>query len=215
MSFIASLDKKIETEQMDLMFTIKLNQEEDNLLTLATQNTGYKRNELIYLLMKKYIFDDECLKDMASRSKFNFSETTYPNCYVVNTNIVNEKDDDNFMIKNGFAATFEEGYTTKMYQIKKGDLVFLYRSGEGIVAHGIGSGQVLKKDHNGVPDKTYYQKLSDFVRYDKPLTPSEIQRRLGRNVVFMHTLFSIKDGYKLLVPHSRSESILDSDLDIE
>ena len=49
---------------------------------------------------------------------------------------------------------------------KKGDLVFLYRSGEGIVAHGIASGDVLKKDHNGVPDKTYYQKLSGFVRYE-------------------------------------------------
>ena len=49
-----------------------------------------------------------------------------------------------------------------------------------------------------MPDKTYYQKLSGFVRYEKPLTASEIQRILGRNVVFMHTLFSIRDGYKLL-----------------
>ena len=33
-----------------------------------------------------------------------------------------------------------------MEQVKKGDLVFLYRSGEeGIVAHGIASGDVLKR----------------------------------------------------------------------
>lgn len=73
------------------------------------------------------------------------------------------------MVSNGIAATFEDGYKEKMTYIEKGSLVFLYRSGEGIVAHGIASGEVLKKDHYGVPD-----------------------------IVFMHTWFSLKDGYKLI-----------------
>ena len=75
-----------------------------------------------------------------------------------------------------------------MEQVKKGDLVFLYRSGEGIVAHGIASGDVLKKDHNGVPDKTYYQKLSGFVRYEKPLTASEIQNTGEKRCVYAHAI---------------------------
>lgn len=198
MSFIKSLNKKNQTDQIEVTINVRLTQEEDHLLTLATQQSGYKRNELFYLLAKEYIFDDESLKEMAEESGAEFSEGLYQNCYVVNTNRVHHEEDDKFMISEGVVATFEDGYKEKMEQVKKGDLVFLYRSGEGIVAHGIASGDVLKKDHNGVPDKTYYQKLSGFVRYEKPLTASEIQRILGRNVVFMHTLFSIRDGYKLL-----------------
>ena len=117
---------------------------------------------------------------------------------MVNTNRVHHEEDDKFMISEGVWQHLKMVIRKKWSRLKKGDLVFLYRSGEGIVAHGIASGDVLKKDHNGVPDKTYYQKLSGFVRYEKPLIASEIQRILGRNVVFMHTLFSIRDGYKLL-----------------
>ena len=102
---------------------------------------------------------------MAEESGAEFSEGLYQNCYVVNTNRVHHEEDDKFMISEGVAATFEDGYKEKWSRLK-GDLVFLYRSGEGIVAHGIASGDVLKKDHNGVPDKTYYQKLSGFVRYE-------------------------------------------------
>ena len=198
MSFLKSLDKKDAVEQISSTVNLRLTLDEDRLFTIASQNSGYSRNELTYLLLKRYIFDDASLKDMANQSDDGLHAGIYPNCYVVNTNIVHDKDDDLFMVSNGIAATFEDGYKEKMTYIEKGSLVFLYRSGEGIVAHGIASGEVLKKDHYGVPDKTYYQVLSDFVLYDKPLTPADIKKLLGRNIVFMHTWFSLKDGYKLI-----------------
>lgn len=62
---------------------------------------------------------------------------------MVNTNRVHHEEDDKFMISEGVAATFESGYKEKMEQIKKGDLVFLYKLRQRIVAHyGIASGDV-------------------------------------------------------------------------
>ena len=62
MSFIKSLNKKNQTDQIEVTINVRLTQEEDHLLTLATQQSGYKRNELFYLLAKEYIFDDESLR---------------------------------------------------------------------------------------------------------------------------------------------------------
>ena len=73
MSFIKSLNKKNQTDQIEVTINVRLTQEEDHLLTLATQQSGYKRNELFYLLAKEYIFDDESLKEMAEEPGAEFS----------------------------------------------------------------------------------------------------------------------------------------------
>ena len=91
MSFIKSLNKKNQTDQIEVTINVRLTQEEDHLLTLATQQSGYKRNELFYLLAKEYIFDDESLKEMAEEPGAEFSEGLYQNCYVVNTNRVHHE----------------------------------------------------------------------------------------------------------------------------
>ena len=42
MSFIKSLNKKNQTDQIEVTINVRLTQEEDHLLTLATQQSGYK-----------------------------------------------------------------------------------------------------------------------------------------------------------------------------
>lgn len=192
-SFIDSLPEKSLDRENKVSVTIKISQEEDHLLSMIiSKKQGYTKDEIIYLLLKKYIFDDPSLKNESV-----YTEPKYKNCYIVNTNKKHSDLDDPFMINNGYAATFDDPhYLNKMYKIKKGDLVFLYRSGTGIVAHGIASGNVKSIVHDG--KDTNYQELSEFKVLDKPLTPSDIHLKLGRNVSFLHTLFSIDDGEKLL-----------------
>lgn len=76
--------------------------------------------------------------------------------------------------------------------------MFLYENGKGIVAFGMGTGETLKTDHQGNIDECHYQKLSDFVRLDRPLPAAEIRKILGRNVVFLRTMSGAPDGQKIL-----------------
>jgi hypothetical protein len=62
MSFLKSLDKKDAVEQISSTVNLRLTLDEDRLFTIASQNSGYSRNELTYLLLKRYIFDDTSLK---------------------------------------------------------------------------------------------------------------------------------------------------------
>jgi len=115
--------------------------------------------------------------------------------YILNTNTKDGTEDDKDMITNGKAAAFFEPWKYKIEYFQKGDKVFLYRSGEGIVAMGIASGTVEKRAYRNLPEyqgEEYSQKLKDFVVLKKPITASEIKKIAGIEYVFMQTLFSIE-----------------------
>ena len=68
------------------------------------------------------------------------------------------------MMTNQVAAAFEDGYKEKICRIKKGDYVFLYASGQGIVAYGQATGIVETTHHYGVDNKTFF-KTRTFCRF--------------------------------------------------
>jgi len=192
-SFIESLPNKTPEDHTNkIAITVKISKEEDYLLSLVLANKpGYTKDELIYLLLKQYVFDDESLKVQ------QYVKPTFNNCYIVNTNKKHYKKGADFMLSKGCAATFNtERHLEKMYKIKKGDLVFLYSSGDGIIAYGFASGEVINtiQDNNTLN----YQELSNFKKLDIPLKPKDINTILGRQVSFLHTLFNINDGDKIL-----------------
>jgi predicted RNA-binding protein with PUA-like domain len=63
---------------------------------------------------------------------------------------------------------------TNIEAIQKGDKVFLYSSGTGIIATGIADGVVKKKADMEVVDAEYYMSLTDFYQLIKEIPHHKI-----------------------------------------
>jgi len=116
--------------------------------------------------------------------------------YILNTNYSNDPSDDKDMIDNQKAAAYFAPPKRNIARLKKGDKVFLYRSGKGIVAMGIASGRLEKKPYHGEEkhkDEEYCMRLDKFKKLKQPLPAGEIRRITDTNYRFMSTMFAI-DG---------------------
>lgn len=133
-------------------------------------------------------------------------EATNSTFHVLNTNRRHDESDHNYMLNSGIAAAFYDPWKYNIDRIKKGDSVFLYENGVGIVAHGEGSGITLKKDRYDDKDECHYQELSDFKVLEKPLSASKIKELLDKNVVFLRTMSGMPDGQKILDEINRKQS---------
>lgn len=130
--------------------------------------------------------------------------------FVVNTNISNNKRDDKEMLTQKKAAAFFDPWKQAIKRIQPEDRVFLYRSGEGIVAKGIAKSKYKKKDYHDNPkhpDEEYYVELKNFLICAHPLPASEIVTLTGVNYRFMKTCFAIdrESGKKMWDEISRRE----------
>ena len=91
-------------------------------------------------------------------------------------------------------AAYFAPWKHKIERLERGDVVFLYKSGAGIVAMGEDDGKLEKAayhynpDH---PDEGYFRKLRNFQLVDPPLTAAEIKSLSGVNYVFRNTMFGI------------------------
>jgi len=161
---------------------------------------GIKIASWIY---KIYKTENQILLDFETfRETPNPYEDIDEGYYILNTNIKDGEKDEKDMLKNKKAAAFFEPWKFKIQNINKDDKVFLYRSGTGIIARGIGSGQIEKYPYQGdtnYPDDEYSMKLKNFKKYDQPILASEIKKISGVKYVFMQTMFSIdrETGEKL------------------
>jgi len=157
-------------------------------------NQGVKIAPWIYRL---YNVDNKVLIDFDTFSPTDSSyEDVNEGYYVLNTNIKSDPEDDADMLNNGKASAFFEPWKYKIELIRKGDKVFLYRSGAGIVAIGLGSGKVDKLPYKGssnpeYAEQEYSQKLMGFKILTNPLLASDIKKITDSNHVFMQTLFSL------------------------
>lgn len=113
--------------------------------------------------------------------------------YILNTNYNNHADDDADMLKNAKAAAYYAPWKNNINKIKKGNKVFLYRSGTGIVAMGIGSGIIEKREYNGDSDEEHFTRLNNFKALKKPLTANDIKQIANNNYVFRPTMFGIDE----------------------
>jgi hypothetical protein len=114
--------------------------------------------------------------------------------FILNTNYSNDPNDDIDMITNKKAAAYHNPWKKSIARMQKGNKVFLYRSGTGIVARGIVKGNLKKADYHGKPtekDEEYYVELKSFSEIKTPLTASEIKNITGIDYRFMKTCFSV------------------------
>ena len=124
--------------------------------------------------------------------------TSEPRYIFLNTNKRNDPNDHAYMVSNGIAAAFYDPWKFKINSLRKGDVVFLYESGVGIVAVGKASGVTDVLDKNNHIGETHQQKLSDY-RKVNPLSARKIKKLTGTNMRFLQTMFKVKSDYGVLI----------------
>ena len=201
-NFIQNLENEfVEKNQEKTTFSIRLSVKEDLILQEIAESFDLSRQELLHRLITEQIIVPwkKRFEEQANEVLEEVDTEQSTRYFLLNTNKVNDIDDHDFMLKNQVAAAFEDGYKEKIAKFKKGDWVFLYESGQGIIAFGQASGRLEKAPHYGREDKTYYQRLEGFTRLSKAIKASEIKRILNRSFPFAQTLAQITDGEKLLL----------------
>lgn len=144
------------------------------------------------------VYRDADLKMLLEISRFATVDDPYEDIqegyYIVNTNYRNDPRDHDMMLKEHVAAAFFTPWKEKIARISKGDVVFLYQSGIGIVAVGAANGKLKKRPYQGNPDyveEDFSMPLNKFEAIEEPITAAEIKELCGVNYRFMSTLFSI------------------------
>ena len=115
------------------------------------------------------------------------------NAYVLNTNHSNDSNCTADMLNNHKAAAYSSGWMEKIDKIQKGDFVFLYQSGVGIVAYGIADGIVRVGNYCGGENNEHYMNLEPFHKLEKPMSPSEMKNIGKKGFPFLQTMYSISE----------------------
>ena len=123
---------------------------------------------------------------------------------VLNTSHHNNPLDDSYMLGEHRAAAFFGPWKRRIEIIEPGDIVFLYRNGDGIVAMGQAAGPLRKRAYQGNPehpDEEFYRELEPFQRVVPPASAGEIKDVTGHTYSFRGTLFTLggDDGERLLL----------------
>lgn len=163
---------------------------------------GVTRQELVAELVKDSLERAiqkyeavQCKIDLQEQAPDSEKEQKY---VVLNTNKRRGMNDHLNMVNNGIAAAFYDPWKFKIDSLKKGDIVFLYESGVGIVGVGKASGELEIKDYGRDVDEIHQQKLTDYKRV-KPLSSSEIRKITETNMVFLQTMFKVVKTHGALI----------------
>ena len=130
-------------------FGIELPEESFNskqVFVVITNGLDYKTREAIQywrscgLDVRPWVYrvyagqEHEMLLEM---SAFRVGDNPYEDLaegyYILNTNIINSQEDHNDMLSNGKAAAYFDPWKFKIERLVKGDVVFLYQSGVGVI----------------------------------------------------------------------------------
>lgn len=113
--------------------------------------------------------------------------------YILNTDISNNAEHHEAMLREQKAAAYIHGWKEKIDKLQKGDTVFLYQSGRGIVAYGTATGRVETAPYGGEEDGEHFQRLTAFHQLKVPMSASEMKKTADQGFPFRTTMFSISD----------------------
>ena len=194
-------------------FGVELSAEQFNseqVFVIVTNGLDFKTREAVQywrsrgLDVRPWVYrtysdsDDAFLLEM---SRFATMDNPYEdiatNYFIWNTNYSNDDPTDHEeMLHHQKAAAYFSPWKQKIELLSKGDLVFLYQRGVGIVACGYASGTLEKAPYRGEPkhtDEEYFMTLTRFQPVEPPMSASEIKTISGRNYPFRGTMFSIDE----------------------
>ncbi|MFZ4526787.1 MAG: hypothetical protein ACOYOE_14985 [Chlorobium sp.] len=192
-------------------FDVELSEEEFNrkqVFVVMTNGMDYRTREAVQywrsckLDVRPWVYriyagdtTDEMLLEM---SPFRVADNPYEDIaggfYMLNTNYGNSQEDHEEMLCNCKAAAYFDPWKFKIERLERGDVVFLYQVGFGIVAYGRVAGKLLKASYHGNPkeqDEEYSKKLDPFKRLVTPLSAAEIKSITGTNHSFRGTMFAL------------------------
>lgn len=121
--------------------------------------------------------------------------------FLLNTNKKNDPADHFYMHSKGVAAAFYDNWNTKIDGLRKGDIVFLYESGMGIVGFGKASGTTEIKAKDGVDGVVHEQKLEPYNQV-QPLSAREIKKLTGANLCYLQTMVRVNSEAGALIEKS-------------
>jgi hypothetical protein len=138
---------------------------------------------------------------MAKRQKPAPAKASQREYYIVNTDS-GYPPSHRYMLKEERAAAFFDPWKYEIDRIKKGDLVFLYQSGVGIIAVGKASGRIdvgpFKHGKRHERDGKHSQKLLNFTLVDPPITAKAIsaisEYAEGARVILRPTVVHLRPG---------------------
>ena len=164
---------------------------------------SYSIGDQMLLEISPFRTADDPLEDQAEGQGEGF--------YVVNTNWNNEPEDDAAMLREKKVAAFFVPWKFKIDRLRRGDHVFLYRSGTGVVAVGTADGRLRRAAYHGEAehkDEEYAMGLLDFGAIDPPLTAAEVKTIAANpGLVFRQTMFSLDpDGGSKLYQAARTRT---------
>jgi hypothetical protein len=205
MSDLSDVIQRAQSARKELVAsTIRLAPEEQSFVEEFAEQYSLTRQEAMRHLMRagiqKAVEVIERLADGERLSRDADAVEANVGCrfHILNTNKRHSVESHQRMLKEGIAAAFYEPWNLNIDRIQKGDVVFLYENGEGIVAYGKGTGETLKSEYEGTADACHFQVLSKFIKLQKPLSAAEVRKILDRSVVFLRTMSGAPDGQKIL-----------------
>ncbi|HRQ42485.1 MAG TPA: hypothetical protein PLD25_31605 [Chloroflexota bacterium] len=130
-----------------------------------------------------------------------FEDITGQGYYILNTDYRSDPKNHEDMLAQRKAAAYGTPWKHKIERLSKGDIVFLYQSGVGIVAVGKASGILNKSPHGNppTPENEYAMPLKQFMLLNNPLPAAEVKEITGVDYRFMGTMFALdtESGKKL------------------
>lgn len=216
--------RKFENEYRNLkeahhaLFGVDLPEEQFNrkqVFVVVTNGIDYKTREAIQywrsqkLDVRPWIYrvykgenSEMLLEILAFSSADNPYEDIAEGYYILNTNIRNSQEDHDSMLADQKASAYFTPWKYKIQHLSKGDVVFLYQSGVGIVAVGTASGKLQMCSYHGNPEhenEEYFMKLTQIHLLNQPISAGEIKTITGVNHRFMSTMFGLdsQNGKKL------------------
>ncbi|MCS4504304.1 EVE domain-containing protein [Arhodomonas aquaeolei] len=123
--------------------------------------------------------------------------------HLINTNYSNDPVSHDYMLDQRRAAAFYGDWKYKIDNIEPNDRVFLYRSGEGIVAFGVckSSNPGVKNPPHGPEDtdEEHFVELEPFHVLPQPLSAARLREAAEYHVPLVSTYTSIRsEGGELL-----------------
>ena len=114
--------------------------------------------------------------------------------YILNTNRkMNPSGDDEFrMLDEGIAAAYLKN-KKKVDKLETGDVIFLYRVGEGVIAYGTVDSKLHVKTYKKLPGEEHYKFLTNFYSFpDTPISAEDIKSLTDHKIAFQQAIFKIR-----------------------
>lgn len=207
MSFLKEAIKKSLANQVDdttttpisIRLPTVLSNELDELSLTLDRSKSFLLNEFIKagiaetnaFLAESSLLTEEAQGQMVTDRENDEKSFLDRKCFMLNTNYNNDADTHFDMLNNQEAAAFCKGWKEYICQLSKGDKVYLYQSGVGIVAVGTVDGELEKSEYSGVADDKYSKSLKDFKTGFKAISARSFKELTGGGTNFRRTMVEL------------------------